>query len=109
MQDTREDLDTWRAAALEQWTDSRIVDAAWVDTHLWFFQHLYADLAQFSLGLRGYSFREKYGEWLLVLRLLQDSIPQVVFVSSKTPTGCMSKLRRMLRSEGIELREDRYG
>lgn len=101
-------LDNWREASLEQWTDTRIVDQAWVDTQLWFFLHSYADFAESGLELVGFSFREKHGDWDLILKLDQGDIPLVAFVTSKNPTRCMSKLRKLLRNGGLALYQDKF-
>lgn len=102
------DLDTWRAAAVGQWTDSRIVDSTWIDAVLWFFLHSYADLAQIGAEVRGFSFRLDKEECLLVLKILREGIPEVVFLSSVTPTRCMQKLRRRLREGDVKFFVDKY-
>lgn len=106
--ETAEQLDEWRASVLEGFTDERIVSVEWVDAHIWFFAHSYADLGQSGLELRGFTFREKDGDWLLVLKLLQEGIPQVAFVSSANPTRCIQKTRKLLRNGGLTLYEDKY-
>lgn len=107
-QDTIGTLDAWRGESVAQWKDNRIVDAAWVDAVVWFFKHAYADLANFGLTCQGYSFRENYQGYLLVLKVMEGDVPYVVFVGSKDPTGCMSKLRKQLRNGGLSLKPDQY-
>lgn len=106
--DVAKDLDDWRAGVLECFTDHRIVSAEWVDAHLWFHLHSYADLAKSGLELRGWTFREKHGDWLLVLKLLSGGTPQVAFVTSANPTRCMLKARKLLRNGGLVVYEDKF-
>ena len=106
---TAEQLDAWRLEALSQWTDERIVDASWVDVHIWFFLHAYADLAEMSLELYGVTFRENYAGWLMVVKVRQGDVPLVAFLSGKTPTGCMRHLRNQLREGNLNLSRDKYG
>ena len=108
MKDTRGDLDEWRKAALEKWTDHRIVDDDWLDTHIWFFMHAYADWNQIGCEFTGFSLRQRYGEWLLVVKLLKDGVPYIVFVSSSTPTRSMRKLKDLLRNGGVKLNPDKF-
>ena len=108
MPDVKKDLDDWRQSVLTDFTDHRIVDTHWVDAHIWFFEHMYADLNEFGLECYGYSFKAKHEEWLLVLKVRTEDTPYVVFVSSQNPTRCMSKLRSLLRNGGPKLYEDRF-
>lgn len=106
--DTREQLDSWRKEALASWKDHRIVDSEWVDAHIWFWLHLYSDLAQISAELRGVVFREKHGDWLMVLKIRQGDTPLVGFVTSKNPTRCMRKARDLLRNGGLAWSTDKW-
>lgn len=107
-QETVDQLDQWRAAALEQWTDTRIVDPSWVDVHIWFFLHAYADLAEHSLVMHGFSLRESYAGWLLVVKATQDDVPLVAFVSGENPTSCMRQFRRGLRETKVNWTKDKF-
>lgn len=108
MQDTRATLDEYRTNVLESWNDDRIVPKAWVDTHIWFFLHLYADLNQIGATLDGFNFRQSPDDTLLILKLTKEDLPYVVFVGSSDPTHCMSKLKRQLRAGDIRLLVDQY-
>lgn len=105
---TIEDLDSWRAAALEQWTDARIVNADYLDAVIWFFEHSYADLAKVGAELVGVSFNQKESHWLMVVKLKQDGIRVVGFVSSSTPTRCMWRWRESMRKGSWPTYPDRY-
>lgn len=105
---TVEQLDEWRQSVLSGWTDHRIVDDLWVDLHIWFFMHLYADLAKAGMVLNGMTFSEKYGSWLLVVKVSQDKVPLVAFVSGKNPTSCMRQCRDLLRNGGVNWTRDKY-
>lgn len=106
--DVAKDLDKWRADSLEGFVDTRIVDAEWVDAHIWFFLHSYADFAKFGLELIGWTCREKHGDWLLVLKLVEEGTQRVAFVTSVTPTRCMLKARKLLRNSGLLVYDDKF-
>lgn len=108
MPDVVQQLEDWRQSVLKDWTDHRVVSALWVDTHIWFFQHIYADLANYDLTLDGWSVREKDRGTLLVLKVTQDDTPYVVFLSSTDATHCMRKARDDLRDGGLKLIPDRF-
>jgi hypothetical protein len=101
-------LEEFRKELLQCWTDSRSITKEMVDVWVWWHQHAWADFNESGFSLSGYSFREKHGDWLLVLKVIQDDIPQVGFVTSSDPTHCMSKLRKLLRNGGLTLYPDRY-
>lgn len=105
---TLEQLDTWRQSVLSTWTDHRIADDLWVDVHLWFFLHLYADLVKYGMVVDGYSFREKVRDSLLTLKVHSDEGAYVVFSSSDTTTGCMRRLRERLREGDCKFVVDKY-
>lgn len=105
---TWEDLDKWRLETLADWTDKRIVDVETMDIWIWFFEHLYADLVNFQWELAKFSFRQKDLDWLLVAGFDTPEGPQVVFLSSSTPTRCMRKLRSQLRSGELKSYPDKY-
>lgn len=108
MEETVEQLNTWRQEVLSAWTDHRIVDDVWVDHQIWFFMHLYADLAKYGAVCTGYSFREKLQGTLMVLKVVKEENPYVVFVNGSTPTGCIRILRRQLREGELRLVPDQY-
>lgn len=105
---TYEQLDEWRVEALEDFKDHRIVDTDWLDYWMWFWLHLYADLNQFDATFRGVVFRQEDGWTLMVLKVLQEDIPQVVFVSGSSATSCVRKLKKKLRDETIVFTKDKY-
>ena len=108
MVDVAAQCDDWRQRVLKDWKDHRLVSDLWVDTHIWFYMHLYADLAKHELECQGWSIRQGERDTLLVVKLTQESIPYVVFVTSSDPTHCMRKFRTMLRNGGPELVPDRF-
>jgi hypothetical protein len=103
-----EDLDNWRAAALEQWKDARIVDGNVLDAWIWFFMHSWADFAKIDATLIKFSCRDKDDLTLMVVTLRQGDTQRVGFVTSADPTHCIKKLRRLLRKGELELYEDRF-
>lgn len=108
MPDVAKQCDEWRQSVLKDWTDHRIVSDLWLDVHIWFYMHLYGDLAKFDLECQGWSVRQKERESLLVVKLTQGETPYVVFVTSSDPTHCMRKFRDMLRNGGPKLVPDRF-
>lgn len=108
MPDVLEQLHEMRSKSLEQWTDGRVVERWWIDIHLWFFMHLYADLANLELELRGWSVRESEHDTLMVLRVSQAGTPYVVFITSRDATHCMGKLKKFMRAGELKLVPDRF-
>lgn len=105
---TYEQLDEWRAGVLSEFVDHRVVDALWVDVHIWFFIHLYADLANYNAVYCGVSVRQKDDYTLMVVKVLLGDTPHVVFISGSTATSCMRKLRDKLRDESVNFVVDKY-
>mgnify|MGYP000146860954 CR=1 FL=1 len=105
---TYEQLDEWRAAALADLVDCRLADRDWVDAWLWFWLHLYADLVEYEAEFAGVSFRQDDHSVLMVVKVLQEGVRQVVFVSSDTATHCVQKLRRRLREGSVRFVRDKY-
>jgi hypothetical protein len=105
---TYEQLDEWRQNVLGEFVDNRIVDAAWLDCWVWFWLHLYADLANYDSVFRGAVFRQDDDYCLLVLKVSAEDIPQVVFVSGSSPTSCVRKLRNKLRDGSIIFSRDKF-
>lgn len=103
-----EKLDVWRSEALAQWVDERSLTRASIDVWWWFFENLYADLAQIGAVFRGVSWRADDEDCLMVLKVLQGGLPGVVFTGSLTPTRCMAKLRRQIRDGSAKVLEDKY-
>lgn len=97
-----------RAASIEQWTDARVVGAETVDTWLWFFQHSYANFSQIGAELLGFSCNYKRGDWLLVVRVEQEGVRRVGFITSANPTRCMLRLKRSLEAGELRLVDDRF-
>lgn len=108
MVDVAKQLDEWRQNVLRDWTDHRLVSDLWIDTHIWFFNHIYADCANCGVTLDGWSVREQDRGTLLVLKVTKDDTPYVVFVSSTDTTHCMRKVRDQMRNGGLKLVPDRF-
>lgn len=103
-----EHLSEWRTNVLEGWTDERIVSKRDLDALLWFYQHMYADLANFELTLRGWSYRESEYSSLLVLKVTQGDIPYVVFSGSRDAISCVRKLKLSFQEETFQLVRDKF-
>lgn len=109
MPDVVQQLTDWRQSVLKDWTDHRIVSSLWLDLHIWWEMHLYADLANLELELTGWSVRELADGVRMVIKVRKEDIPYVVFFHSKDTTGCIRKARNDMRNGGLKLVPDRYG
>lgn len=95
-------------AAMEQWTDGRVIEAASLEAMLLF--HLYVPnvLSQIGQRVDGYVFRQKNGQTLLTVKAKENGTPLVVFITSNTPTGCMERFLNLLEDDRLTWRKDRY-
>lgn len=69
---------------------------------------LWGYLAKCGAELRGYSIAQKDGEWLLVLKVVKDSLPYVGFMSGSTPTSCVRKVLTRLEADSLSWYPDKY-
>lgn len=109
MPDVAKQCDEWRHNVLKDWTDHRLVSDLWLDLHIWWNMHLYADLANLELELTGWSVRELGDGVRMVIKVRKEEAPYVVFFHSKDTTGCLRKVREAMRNGGLQLVVDRYG
>lgn len=106
--ETVETLNTWRQEALQDFKDTRIVSREWLDTWVWFWCHLYADLGQLDGEFRGVVFRQNEYHVTMVFKALVTGVPSVVFITSDTTTHCVQKLRSKMRDGTCTFYPDKY-
>lgn len=92
------------------------VDSLRVKTHTdgmrlfsWFLLLLPEWLIRTGSELRGYSIRQSKTEWLLVVRVSNEGIPQVAFTSGANPMDCIRLFRSRLERMGAIWYPDKYG
>jgi len=65
-------------------------------------------LSQFGMGLKGHSIRQRNGSYLLTVKVAEEGVPLVGFVTGHTPTGCISKFLDLLEKSEIKWAKDKY-
>jgi hypothetical protein len=58
--------------------------------------------------VRGWSFSLSRDKTLLTVRVLGNDLPQVVFISCRTPTDCVSTLKRKYNAGTLTFYPDKY-
>lgn len=95
-------------AAMEQWTDKRIMDDRRLESVLLFLLYLPKVLSQISIKYSGFACRQKQDMWLLTVKGFEGKTPLVVFISSATPSGCMEKFIDLLEQERLSWVRDKF-
>lgn len=95
-------------AAMEQWTDGRVIDAADLESLLLFMLYVPKVLSQFGIKYGGHVARQKNGQTLLTVKAKEGDTPLVVFVTSDTTMGCMARFLDLLESDRLTWVRDRY-
>lgn len=91
------------------------IDAIRADTHTkgmrafaWAFLVLPEWLEKNGNQFRGYSFRQSQTEWLLVIRITNQTLPQVAFFSGSNPLYCIRLFKDALERGGAVWYPDKY-
>lgn len=108
MPDVAAQNDKFRASWLEGWNPEEGSHKEAADLLLWLHHHLYGEFVKCSGEVIGLNFRQKYGDWLLVVKVAIEDTQQVGFVTSSTTIGCVRKLRRLLRAGELRLFPDKF-
>ena len=95
-------------AAMEQWTDHRVISSVDLENVVLFLVYLPQVLSQLGLELKGHVIRQKDDRNLLTVKATQGGVPLVVFITSDTPTGCMTRFLDLLEDDRLSWRKDRY-
>lgn len=73
-----------------------------------FTTYIHEILSHFSLGFCGCSFRHNRTDVLMTVKAVDGGTPLVVFVTSATATGCISKFLDLLETDRLSWVKDRY-
>lgn len=65
-------------------------------------------LSQYGLGLCGFQSRQQHGQTLLTVKVSEEGIPLVAFVTAENTTACMSRFLDLLENERINWTRDKY-
>lgn len=95
-------------AAMEQWTDGRVIPAPDLEALLLFLFYIPKTLSQFGMSLRAFSFRQKHGQTLMTAKAKESDTPLVVFITANTPTGCIVRFLNLLEDDRLMWVKDRY-
>lgn len=95
-------------AAMEQWTDKRIISDRDLESLLLFHLYLPKVLSQSGITFHGHSCRQKNGQTLLTVKVSESDTPLVAFITSNTPTGCMVRFLDLLEDDRLNWVRDRF-
>lgn len=95
-------------AAMEQWTDARVISTLHLENLLMFYIYTPEVLSQFGIQLLGHSWRQKNGQTLLTVKVKEKDTPLVGFITSDTPIGCMVRFLDLLEDDRLNWVRDRY-
>lgn len=95
-------------AAMEQWTDGRVIRAVDLENLLLFLLYVPKVLSQLGTTFQGFVSRQKQGQTLMTVKAKEGSTPLVVFVTSDTTIGCMVRFLDLLENDKLNWVKDRY-
>lgn len=95
-------------AAIEQWTDKRVIDDIDLQTLLLFMLYLPKVFSQNDSRLCGFSCRRKHAQTLLTVKAVESGLPLVAFVTANSPIGCMSRFLDLLEDDRLTWNKDKY-
>lgn len=94
--------------ATEQWKDSRIICKDDLRDLILFHSYGQKVFSQLGLGLQGWVCRQRNGTSLLTVKVIDSGTPLVAFITSATPTGCVSKLFNLVEKDAVNYAKDKY-
>jgi hypothetical protein len=106
--DVPNNVDLELSAALEQWTDQRLITADDLYDVLALMVHHHAVFVNSGHTLSGFSFRQQPTQWLLTVKVKETGTPLVVFVSGENPTGCVRRFFNLYTSDRLSWVRDKY-
>lgn len=95
-------------AACEQWDDGRVITSIDLENLVLWWQYLPRVLSQSGYRYRGFVVRQKAGQSLLTVKVVEGDTPLVVFVTAATPTGCVSRFWDLWERDTLVWCKDRY-
>lgn len=93
---------------LTGWKDHRLVDLDEMVGMLMFLVYGQNVCSQFGADWTGCSFSQSETSCLLVARRLERGVPQVAFITGRTPTDCMRLYHKRLKADLVEWVRDKY-
>lgn len=93
---------------MEQWTDSRVIDAIDLENLLLFLLYVPRVLSQLGITFQGYVSRQKQGQTLMTVKAREKGTPLVVFVTSGSTIGCMVRFLDLMERDRLTWVRDRY-
>jgi hypothetical protein len=106
--DVPQNVDLELSAALEQWTDQRLIDADDLYDLLALMVHHHLVFVNSGHSLTGFSFRQKADSWLLTVKVKESGTPLVVFVTADNPTGCVRRFFNLYCNDRLSWVRDKY-
>jgi len=82
--------------------------AKYREAYTWLFEGLYTELAKDGGELRGFSFRLREADTLLVIRMMVKGAQVVAFIADRTTTDCVVKACRKWHEGTLNLSLDRF-
>lgn len=96
------------AAAMEQWTDMRVLHVDDLEDLVLFWCYVPKALSQLGIRFKGYQLRQRDGQYLLMVKGSQNDTPLVVFLTSATTTGCVRLFVSQLEGDRLNWVRDKY-
>jgi len=95
-------------AAMEQWTDHRVVSAPDLEATILFLCYVPNVLTNLGMTYKGFVSRQKNGQTLLTIKAAEGDTPLVVFITSDTTMGCMVRFLDLLEDDRLKWVRDRF-
>jgi hypothetical protein len=95
-------------AALEQWTDNRVIHADDLEDLLLYILHVHSVFVNSGLVYMGSVFRQKEGQTLLTVKAVEGTTPLVVFITAGNPTSCIRRFWDLWHNDKVPWVRDRY-
>lgn len=95
-------------ASLEKWTDQRFISRTQIRALSMFAEYLVNLAEADGWDYYGHSYKAGLPMGCLTVKADIDGVPQVVFTSGQTYTGCVVAFIRKLEEGWLEWRPDRY-
>ena len=95
-------------AALEQWTDGRVIDGVDLETLLLFVLYVPKVFSQLGIKIQGHAFRQKQGQTLLTIKAFEGETPLVVFITAASTISCMHRFLGLLERDKLTWVRDKY-
>jgi hypothetical protein len=95
-------------AAMEQWTDARVIPAEDLQDLLLFVLKMPFVLSQFGMRLGGFSCRQKHTQTLMTVKVQEGDIPLVAFITANSTIGCMARFLSLFEDDKLTWSKDKY-